>query len=536
MLFVSLATAKAGGAPDAASGGAVADDGSADATLGAAGTTARGGLPAGDAVAPIRLDDLPADSTPVDVEVALPAVSYPVSAGDSLIVRVATTDQSFAGPTAPAAYRIALAGTSGSGTDGAGGTPGAAPGATGDGHGPGGAGADEQPAGALWVPMADGTRVAGADDPVGMAIGLGVIVVVGVIALLLIGRGRTEHRRPDSHQPEDRRPEGSAAPSATATTAATDSAPPLVIAGLRKEYPGGVTAVDDVSLTVRAGQVLGLLGPNGAGKTTTLRMVMGLIGPSAGTITLFGEPVRPGAPVLSRVGSFVEGSGFLPHLSGRKNLELYWRATGRPSADAYQEQALEIAGLGSAVRRKVRTYSQGMRQRLAIAQSMLGLPDLLILDEPTNGLDPPQIHAMREVLRRYAATGRTVVVSSHLLSEVEQTCTDVVIISRGRTIAAGPVAELVSASTELLVSTPQAGAARAALREVPGIGEMAAVAGGLAVDKGEASVDAMLRALVAAEVPVTAVAPRNRLEEVFLDLVGAGAPPAPADPAGGETR
>jgi ABC-2 type transport system ATP-binding protein len=163
-----------------------------------------------------------------------------------------------------------------------------------------------------------------------------------------------------------------------------------------------------------------------------------------------------------------------------------------------------------------------MRQRLAIAQAMLGLPELLILDEPTNGLDPPQIHAMREVLRRYAATGRTVLVSSHLLSEVEQTCTDVVIVSLGRTIAAGSVAELVSHSGDLLVSTPEPLRARAALAGLAGIGEFEIVPAGVAVDRGTADVTAMMRALLDADVPVTAIAPRNRLEEVFLDLIAAG--------------
>ena len=155
------------------------------------------------------------------------------------------------------------------------------------------------------------------------------------------------------------------------------------------------------------------------------------------------------AEILSRIGSFVEGSGFLPHLSGKANLDLYWKATGRPADDAHMAEALEIAGLGNAIDRRVRTYSQGMRQRLAIAQAMLGLPDLLLMDEPTNGLDPPQIHAMREVLRRYAQTGRTVLVSSHLLSEVEQTCSHVVVVHQGRTIASGTVAELVSSSGEM---------------------------------------------------------------------------------------
>jgi len=135
---------------------------------------------------------------------------------------------------------------------------------------------------------------------------------------------------------------------------------------------------------------------------------------------VFGHRVTPGAEVLSRVGSFVEGPGLLPHLSGATNLRLYWASTGRPEADARLQEALEIAGLGSALDRAVRTYSQGMRQRLAIAQAMLGLPDLLVLDEPTNGLDPPQISAMRDVLRNYARNGRSVLLSSHMLAEVEQ--------------------------------------------------------------------------------------------------------------------
>jgi ABC-2 type transport system ATP-binding protein len=222
---------------------------------------------------------------------------------------------------------------------------------------------------------------------------------------------------------------------------------PLEITGLTKAYGNGQLAVDDLSFQVRRGQVLGLLGPNGAGKTTTLRMLMGLILPDAGEIRIFGRRITPGAPVLARLGSFVEGPGFLPHLTGRVNLDLYWRATGRPAVESHVEEAIAIADLGSALDRPVRTYSQGMRQRLAIAQAMLGLPDLLVLDEPTNGLDPPQIREMRDVLTRYA-TGdgadaqRTVIVSSHLLAEVEQTCTHVVVMFRGRKVADGPVAEI----------------------------------------------------------------------------------------------
>ena len=141
------------------------------------------------------------------------------------------------------------------------------------------------------------------------------------------------------------------------------------------------------------------------------------------------------------MGALVEGAGFLPHLSGRTNLDLFWRATGR-AGDPGLDEVLEIAGLGTAVDRKVGSYSQGMRQRLGIAQAMLGRPELLILDEPTNGLDPPQIREMRDVLRNYAATGRTVIVSSHLLAEVEMTCTHVVVMHRGRLVAQGEVGDL----------------------------------------------------------------------------------------------
>jgi len=287
-------------------------------------------------------------------------------------------------------------------------------------------------------------------------------------------------------------------------------------------------------------------------------MVMGLITPTAGEIRVFGQLVRPGSGILSRIGSFVEGSGFLPHLSGKANLNLYWRATGRPMADAHLEEALEIAALGSAINRRVKTYSQGMRQRLAIAQAMLGLPDLLLLDEPTNGLDPPQIHAMREVLRGYAATGRTVLVSSHMLSEVEQTCSHVVVVHQGRTIAAGTVAELVSASGDMVFTVDSEARAIVVLRGLPGMGEVESdlqSAGAVVVDPiaeiddrsaarpggfelldrpGVVRADlrtvppaTAVRALVDAGLALTTAAPRNRLEDVFLELVGAAGQSAP---------
>jgi ABC-2 type transport system ATP-binding protein len=162
---------------------------------------------------------------------------------------------------------------------------------------------------------------------------------------------------------------------------------------------------------------------------------------------VFGEQVDFGSPVLSRIGALVEGAGFLPHLTGRQNLDLFWKASGRTTEDPRLDAVLAIADLGTAVDRKVRTYSQGMRQRLGIAQAMLGMPDLLMLDEPTNGLDPPQIRAMRDVMHDYAATGRTVIVSSHMLSEVEQTCSDVVVMHRGQLVITGEVKELLAGRT-----------------------------------------------------------------------------------------
>jgi ABC-2 type transport system ATP-binding protein len=308
---------------------------------------------------------------------------------------------------------------------------------------------------------------------------------------------------------------------------------PLVISGLTKRYQDGYLAVDGVSITVERGQIVGLLGPNGAGKTTTLRMLMGLLLPDEGTITVFGRRVRPGSAALARLGSFVEGPGFLPHLSGRANLDLYWRATGRPAASANLAEVLTIAGLGTAIDRPVRTYSRGMKQRLAIAQAMLGQPDLLVLDEPMNGLDPPQIREMRDVLLRYAADGRrAVIVSSHLLGEVEQTCTHVVVMNGGRRIAAGPVADIVGRAGGLVVGTAQADRAASVLAGLAGIGGVEAHPDGVLVRPNGTPVSDVVAALVGAGVPVERVDRVRRLEEAFLELVSAsgGAPPDAASP------
>jgi len=351
----------------------------------------RSSLPAG-LVAPIHIPALGPE--PIEVQVELPAIVANVNAGDAVHLVVGTTDQAYRLPIRSAVYQIGLA--------------------------------DQAPdAPVLTLPLVDGEPIATGIP----AITWLLAVIPLVIALLVLLRVL----RPRPGQPLQR---------------AELVGVPLSVQGLSKTYKGGLTAVDQVTFDVPPAVVLGLLGPNGAGKTTTMRMVMGLITPSAGDVFVFGQRTYPGSPVLARIGALVEGSGFLPHLTGRQNLDLYWRSSGR-TGDPYLDEVLDIAGLGTAIDRKVRTYSQGMRQRLGIAQAMLGKPDLLLLDEPTNGLDPPQIRAMREVMQRYAADGRTVIVSSHLLSEVEQTCSHVVVMDRGRLVATGEVATLLAGRTGL---------------------------------------------------------------------------------------
>ncbi|MGB8860921.1 MAG: ATP-binding cassette domain-containing protein, partial [Ilumatobacteraceae bacterium] len=193
--------------------------------------------------------------------------------------------------------------------------------------------------------------------------------------------------------------------------------PELVVEvdGLAKHF-GAVVAVDDLTFSVERGQVYGLLGPNGAGKSTTLRMLMGLQQPTKGTASLFGEPVSAGCHQLTNVGVIIEQACFVPHLSGMRNLRLFWEAGGGNMRDADLETALGIAGLDDAIDRKVKTYSQGMKQRLGFARALLNQPELLVLDEPTNGLDPGEIREIREMIGRLADNGATVLFSSHHLS------------------------------------------------------------------------------------------------------------------------
>ncbi|QGK72308.1 alpha/beta fold hydrolase [Allosaccharopolyspora coralli] len=417
----------------------------------------------GNNVAPIRVTGIPQDGTPVEVNVALPGVVQSVEAGHRLELAVSTTDQAFATPEEAAVHRVGLAGPN-----------------------------------AVSVPAVRGATAATHTVP------LVPLAVIGglLLLLLLVGAlGRLLARWPAR---------GDKALAGT----------PLALSDVSKWYGRRAAAVNDMSLRVERGQVVGLLGPNGAGKSTTLRMLLGLVRPTSGEIRMFGHKVRPGAPVLSRVGALVEGPGFLPHLSGVDNLRSYWAATGRPLLQARIDEALDIAELGPAARRPVRTYSQGMRQRLAIAQAMLGLPELLVLDEPTNGLDPAQIHQMRELLRRYAATGRTVVVSSHLLSEIEKICTHVVVMHEGRLVTAGSVEDVVTVDGGATFRVDEPERAADTLRSIEGLGTVETDGNLVHADLAGHTPAVAVNALVATGIAVNQVGPRHRLEDAFLQLVG----------------
>ncbi|QFQ97495.1 alpha/beta fold hydrolase [Streptomyces phaeolivaceus] len=415
-------------------------------------------------VEPVRVEGARAGK---DVRLTLPAIDHELDDGHSLRLVLASTDLGYASPATPATYTVSLRGD-------------------------------------LEVPTPLG-RAERTDVLPAWVWYLPIAGAVIAALLLVTGRRRIVTPAPDPALAEV----------------------PLEITDLSKKYKNGDRySVRDLSFRVERGQVLGLLGPNGAGKTTTLRMLMGLIQPDGGRIRVFGHAIVPGAPVLSRVGAFVEGAGFLPHLSGRENLELYWAATGRPAEDAHMDEALEIAGLGDALARAVRTYSQGMRQRLAIAQAMLGLPDLLILDEPTNGLDPPQIREMREVMIRYAAAGRTVIVSSHLLAEVEQTCTHLVVMDHGKLVQAGPVSKIVGSGDTLLVGTsePVDEPVVEKIAALPGVTSAVRADDGLVVRlDADGSARRLVAELVRLEVPVESVGPHRRLEDAFLTLIGESA-------------
>jgi ABC-2 type transport system ATP-binding protein len=305
----------------------------------------------------------------------------------------------------------------------------------------------------------------------------------------------------------------------------TDTRPPgdpvIEARALSKRFSAAVLAVDDLSFTVERGHVCGMLGPNGAGKTTTLRMLVGLIHPSTGDARVLGDPVRPGLPALARVGTLIEGAAFVPHLRGMTNLRLWWESGGASWDDAAVEEALAVAGLGDAVHRKVKTYSHGMKQRLGIARALLARPEALILDEPTTGLDPQEIREVRRLISRLAEQGVTILLSSHLLSEVEQTCTHLVVMDRGRLVASGATDDLMGdAEASVYLEVDDREAAERVLAGLAGVGSVQREVSGLTVDVDGLSRPELVAALVHAGVGVQTVTARRRLEDAFLGLVG----------------
>jgi len=281
--------------------------------------------------------------------------------------------------------------------------------------------------------------------------------------------------------------------------------------GLTKRF-GDRVAVDHVDLRIPAGSAFGYLGPNGAGKTTLIRMLLGLTGATAGSMRLLGlEMPRQRAAALARVGAIVEEPRSHPFLTGRENLEIVAAARER-AAHTRIDGALARVGLTHRADDRVKTYSLGMRQRLGVARALLADPELLILDEPMNGLDPAGMEDMRRMIRALVAEGRTVVLSSHLLDEVEKTCDAIAIVDRGRVVVQGSIDELTGAAETVLVSTGDDLRARALLD-----GTAEVVADGLRVRAADAA--AINRRLVEAGIDVHRLVPeRVSLERRFLEI------------------
>ena len=318
-------------------------------------------------------------------------------------------------------------------------------------------------------------------------------------------------------------------------------APPVKARGLVKRYSEEVLAVDHIDLNVQTGDVYGFLGPNGAGKTTTLRMALGLIMPTEGTVELFGrDPIRHGAAALQGVAGFVEAPRFYPYLTGRKNLELLAALDGNGAAGRIGE-VLEIVELAQRAKHKVGGYSHGMRQRLGIAAALLRAPRLLILDEPATGLDPAGMRDMRLLIRRLADEGITVLLSSHQLPEVQELCDRVAIVDRGRVVYEGALADLrrQGGASYRLRSTDDTRALEIT-RAQPGIEGATSTEHGLSLQAEEQHVGALSLALAQANIGILALTPElATLEDLFFRLTesngasgseqtGTGGPKTPA--------
>jgi ABC-2 type transport system ATP-binding protein len=301
----------------------------------------------------------------------------------------------------------------------------------------------------------------------------------------------------------------------------------LSVTGLTKRY-GGRTAVDNLDIELPAGVVAGFVGPNGAGKTTTMAMLLGLVRPTSGTGTVLGESIDRPAAYLPRVGALIETPAFYPALSGEENLRVFATVGGQSTGAI--PALLDTVGLAGRGDDRYRSYSLGMKQRLGIAAALLADPDLLILDEPANGLDPQGVREMRSLIGRLAQTGRTVLVSSHDLSELEQVCDWLVLIDTGRSLYQGPTRALLDGAGGGLVVVPERGADRPALRELLVAGGHAGevvedrlVVGPNGSDPAELAAAVNRAAFHAGMVLVELSPVRTSLEDRYLSMVAGGA-------------
>ncbi len=294
--------------------------------------------------------------------------------------------------------------------------------------------------------------------------------------------------------------------------------PPVEVRGLVKRYDT-VTAVAGVDLTVNVGDVYGYLGPNGAGKTTSLRMMLGLIRPTAGSVRLFGRDPMASVEALEGVAGFVEAPTFYPYLSGRRNLELLASFDGGEARQRI-DSSLEIVELSDRARDRVGGYSHGMRQRLGIAAALLRNPKLLLLDEPTTGLDPGGMRDMRVLIRRLAGEGITVLLSSHVLHEVEDVCNRVAIVRTGKIVYEGEISELKrGAGTIYRLSTTDDARAEAICRAQHEISDVREQNGRITFTGDEPAVAQLSQALVEAGALITSLAPQSvTLEDLFFSL------------------
>ena len=290
--------------------------------------------------------------------------------------------------------------------------------------------------------------------------------------------------------------------------------------GLTKRY-GRLTALADLDLEVRRGQVYGFLGPNGAGKTTTISLILGLIAPSGGRVEMFGLDARSHlSQVLRRTGTILEGPSFYPDLSARDNLRVWGALSGGVEAKRVDE-ALDLAGLRNRARDKVRTYSLGMKQRLGLAAALLHDPELLILDEPTNGLDPAGMRETRQLIRGLGQMGKTVFVSSHLLGEVEQMCDHVAIVKGGRLLTQGSVSALLRRGEVLEMQVTDPDRAVRLLEGLEWVNGVKRQDDRLLVEAPRERAAELSRALAEQQIYLSELRPREgSLEEFFLEVTG----------------